>query len=47
MYPGWPRTIYVEQAGLELTEFGVPLPPVCWDWQAPPVDLSQIISLPN
>jgi hypothetical protein len=28
---GWPRTQYVDQAGLELSEIHLPLPPEFWD----------------
>ena len=30
-YVALTRTNYVDQAGLELTEFCLPLPPKCWD----------------
>ena len=29
--PSWPGTHYVDQAGLELTEIHLPLPPEYWD----------------
>ena len=29
--PSWPGAHYVDQAGLELTEIHLPLPPECWD----------------
>ena len=32
---GWPGTCYVDQAGLELTEIYLPLPPKYWDYKHP------------
>ena len=29
--PGYPGTHSVDQAGLELTDIHLPLPPECWD----------------
>lgn len=29
---GCPRTCYADQAGLSLTELGLPLPSKCWHW---------------
>lgn len=34
---GYLGTLYVDDAGLELTELHLPGPPKCWDWtHAPP-----------
>ena len=40
VYPWCPGTHCVEQAGLELTEFHLPLPPKCWDARCRPPHLS-------
>lgn len=33
-----PETSYVDQAGLQLTEISLPLPPKCWDKAASALD---------
>jgi hypothetical protein len=37
-----PETYYVEQAGLELTEICLPLPPKCWDYMYVPMGQKNI-----